>query len=553
MMPLSKLFSHEYFFRVPDYQRPFQWDEDHFVELIDDLLIAKRSEPYFLGTLVLHSNSTVGIDDASETFDVVDGQQRITSLCILLACARDIGQEQGDNELAGEMHQKIIQPAKRLEGIEKRNRLQVKEQSSLNSITGEIGGSKFPIKNSINDSPSSQRFEIARRIFREKMEPLSPTELDQFAMFLIQQCNVITLITDSFENAFRLFTIVNDRGKQLRRIDVLKAHNLNPEVVPNDEAREKYANQWDDMEVKLGEEEFEELFHLLRLIYVKEKPQNDVFTEFQNRIFGKPDRPERGANFIDTLQSYVNLYDSLFKDKTFLDEGESAHCQFQTLMAAMVRYFGASEWQACILYFAHKYGNERAYDFLLRIERTYIDHWVRGVRKDERYRTYTTILKHIQQTRNPDELLDKIGQVETKAIEDACRSSNLYDSGYAKYLLVRAEISVTELDKPRDFEARSIEHVMPQNPKKDSQWLKWFNDEQHEALVNTAGNLVLLSKSKNSAAGNKEFDEKKSKYLSPKVSSYPRSMQVLKHDIWTPETVEERTNGFVIQVLDDLI
>ncbi|OLT13145.1 hypothetical protein BJF78_22545 [Pseudonocardia sp. CNS-139] len=51
MLPLAKLFSQDFFFRIPEYQRPFMWDEEDFSNLIDDLAGTKWGDPYFLGTL----------------------------------------------------------------------------------------------------------------------------------------------------------------------------------------------------------------------------------------------------------------------------------------------------------------------------------------------------------------------------------------------------------------------------------------------------------------------------------------------------------------------
>src|SRR5688572_29188747 len=81
---IGSLLSQQSFFRVPEYQRPFSWDTDNFDDLINDLVSADKSQEYFLGTMVLHSRAPEG------HFDVVDGQQRLTSIMILLACLRDL-------------------------------------------------------------------------------------------------------------------------------------------------------------------------------------------------------------------------------------------------------------------------------------------------------------------------------------------------------------------------------------------------------------------------------------------------------------------------------
>lgn len=86
-LKLHKVFSSDFEFRIPDYQRPYSWQVEHAEELFDDLWTFRdqedKSEEYFLGSIVLIK------DDASNQADLVDGQQRLTTLTILLAAIRD--------------------------------------------------------------------------------------------------------------------------------------------------------------------------------------------------------------------------------------------------------------------------------------------------------------------------------------------------------------------------------------------------------------------------------------------------------------------------------
>ncbi|MEK6589095.1 MAG: DUF262 domain-containing protein, partial [Nitrospinota bacterium] len=79
---IKDLLSREYFYRVPEYQRPFSWEEENFQDLIQDLIDAEKGQEYFLGTVVLHWK------ERENVYDIVDGQQRITTLMILFACLR---------------------------------------------------------------------------------------------------------------------------------------------------------------------------------------------------------------------------------------------------------------------------------------------------------------------------------------------------------------------------------------------------------------------------------------------------------------------------------
>ena len=544
MLPLTKLFSQDFFFRIPDYQRPFLWDDEDFTNLIDDLGSAQRDEPYFMGTLVLHKIN-------QGEYDVVDGQQRLTALCILLACMRDSLDTTEDKTLTTEIHEKIFQAAKKLDSIPARNRLQVKDQAVFNSMIGTHGGTAQPLPDSDLKNAINRRYESARKIFWNKLQLMREHDRESLAIFVTQNCTFIYVATDTFEDAFRLFTVVNDRGKQLRRIDVLKAYNLDPAYVTTADSRNKYARQWEEMENRLGEAEFENIFSLLRLLYVKEKTQFDLHKEFEQKILGRPNMPKPGPEFMDQLEKYVDLYDALFVDRDYLDPaGDQPHVAYRTLMDAMVTYFSASEWKACLLAFSAKFGKEHLYDFLLTIEKVYLDHWVTATRKDERYGVYTAILKEIERAGSANQVSSTIA-VSTTNIEAACRARNFYTASHAKYLLVRAEIVSDELDHVRHFQVRSIEHVLPQKPKAGGQWSANFSESDHGELIDSVGNLVLLSKSKNSKAGNREFDEKKSTYLKDRVTSFPRSVQVLGYSDWTPDIVRARTEEFAQTVLKD--
>lgn len=538
---LGQLFSQKFFFRVPEYQRPFLWDQDNLTDLVDDLADAARDREYFLGTLVLH-------DRTAPNYDVVDGQQRLTALCILLACLRDADALTADGSFRSELHEKVVQPAKALDGIPEKNRVQVRDQAIFHAMVATSGGTKNPVEEAALKTPGGKRYELARSIFRDKVNPLNIHELKEFASFLSQRCVLIYLATEEFDDAFRLFTIVNDRGKQLRRIDVLKAINLDPDVVANESARGRYAQEWEAMEERLGERHFEEIFHSLRLIYVQDKPQADLVKEFQDRIYGKKGMPKKGKDFHDTLKTYVDLYDSIFVTRDYLED-TAAHLRFRPLMAAMTREFGASEWKACILYFSKKFGTDRFFDYVLAIEKVYLEHWVGAVRKDERYSTYTKLLASISEANDAETVLQQVTS-DDEGVRAACLRDNFYSTGYAKYLLIRAEILASELDQDKDFIARSIEHVLPQNPQVDSEWRQVFSEEEIAAAVHKAGNLVLLSKGKNSAASNREFSNKKETYLRKRVSDFPRSVQVLGFEEWTSETIESRTQEFAQTILD---
>lgn len=542
---LADLFSHRFFFKVPEYQRPFRWTDDNLTDLVTDLLEADWTSDYFLGTIVLHKTGAC-------EYDIVDGQQRLTALCLLLACIRDAPEIASDRDMVDPLHEKVVQRENKIDKIAARQRVLVREQAFFDKLIGANDGTHHTPSNPDSLSESEKRYLRACSLFRDALDGLTKENLVDFAHFVSQRCTFLYLATPDFKSAFKLFIIVNDRGLQLRRIDVLKSVNLSPDVITVEKTRVESAHRWEALEEKLGEDEFERVFHLMRLALLKEKPQGDLLFEFEERIFDKPKMPKLGVAFIDDLETAVELYDSIFVSRDFLDAlDDSTRLAYRALMAIMVDEFKASEWKACCLRYAQKFGTTGFYEFMLAIEKVYLAHWVEGVRKDERYGAYVAVLNAIDEKTDGAVACQAISADEA-AVVTACRRENFYSAGFAKYFLLRLEVVASECKVDKHFEARSVEHVLPQSPKDDSDWRKWFPEPDGVGpWVHQAGNLVLLSKSKNSSSSNREFVDKKEKYLKDRVTDYPRSVQVLGYDRWGKQQIKARTSEIAELILND--
>src|SRR5665811_1063776 len=101
---VQKIFCSDYDFHIPEYQRPYAWETEQALQLLDDLaesLDRDEDEPYFLGSIVLVKEKGVA------AAEVIDGQQRLTTLTILLAVLRDLT---SDQKLADELGGMIREP-----------------------------------------------------------------------------------------------------------------------------------------------------------------------------------------------------------------------------------------------------------------------------------------------------------------------------------------------------------------------------------------------------------------------------------------------------------
>ncbi|MFZ0797389.1 MAG: DUF262 domain-containing protein [Terriglobales bacterium] len=126
--PVAKIFSDDYVFRIPGYQRPYAWTTEQAEELLDDLLTFMQASggpveempPYFLGSIVLIK------DESAPEADVVDGQQRLTTLTILLAAIRASVAEPS----ASEVTRLIYEKGSAILGTKDRFRLTLRERDS---------------------------------------------------------------------------------------------------------------------------------------------------------------------------------------------------------------------------------------------------------------------------------------------------------------------------------------------------------------------------------------------------------------------------------------
>jgi hypothetical protein len=118
-------------------------------------------------------------------------------------------------------------------------------------------------------------------------------------------------------------------------------------------------------------------------------------------------------------------------------------------------------------------------------------------------------------------------------------------------LLLRLDRLLSDGSAVYEHDVVSVEHVMPQQPAPNSQWAAWVSDTKiYQSWVHRLGNLVLLSRKKNSSASNREFSWKKNSYFTKGgVSGFALTTQVLQHSEWTVDIMQAQQT-LVMKVLE---
>ena len=171
---------------------------------------------------------------------------------------------------------------------------------------------------------------------------------------------------------------------------------------------------------------------------------------------------------------------------------------------------------------------------------------------NRRTSSYSDILRAIEQK---DDLYDPSSPLQLSPQEKSVILSALDGPVYSrtrvcKTPLLRLDTLLADRGARYEHATVTIEHVLPRNPERNSQWLRNFPDEEERTeWTDRLANLVLLSRTKNSSAQNYDFDRKKREYFQRRrVVTFALTSQVLAESEWTPKVLERR-QGKLIDVL----
>ena len=221
---ISRIFSDDYVFKIPDYQRPYSWTTEQARDLFDDLTGFMKAAPgkvedmppYFLGSIVLIKT------EISPNADVVDGQQRLTSLTLLLSAIR--ARSGGASDITLLLYEKGSQ----IRGTQDRFRLTLRERDAefFQRYVQREGGFEQLIKLPEQSSDSRHNLQANAVLFNKRLAAMSEDERLNLAQFIVTRCFLVTVATPDLDSAYRIFAVLNSRGLDLSPTDIFKAEIL---------------------------------------------------------------------------------------------------------------------------------------------------------------------------------------------------------------------------------------------------------------------------------------------------------------------------------------
>lgn len=294
---LDKLFTDEYEFVIPEYQRPYTWGVEHAVQLLVDLQEALErdlDEPYFLGSIVLVK------DAQSPRAEVIDGQQRLVTLTLLLAVLRDIVE---DPSLRKDIHERVEKPAVEWEEKPAKPRLTLRRRDieffyqyvQKSDATEDV----VRLSNNLAVTESQRAIRDNVKALREQLFDWTRNDLANLYKMLRDRTMLVVVSTPDLNSAYRIFNVMNARGLPLLPSDIFKSQVIG-EI--SESSRREYADRWENLEQELGREEFGTLFVYIRAILTQAHATRNLLSEFPEQILSK----WQGEAFIDeVLEPYA--------------------------------------------------------------------------------------------------------------------------------------------------------------------------------------------------------------------------------------------------------
>ncbi|RVY48646.1 DUF262 domain-containing protein [Helicobacter pylori] len=546
--------------QIPIYQRPYQWTEENCEKLLDDLFEDYEKDgksDYFCGSLVLVKSDP---NSKTETYDIVDGQQRLSTFILLAKVLADLynGLDPKNLEHLQEGWKDRHTERKRLSFNTIGSNAEYDFQDALDFFDDPHHVSK-------NDENNYLKNAICLKNYLKEKEIKN---INDFIEWLYSNVKFITIICPSIDKALRIFNVLNARGLPLNATDIFKGELL--KELAKEEDQKKLVSRWNALSQKCSDNDLtmETLFSwyltYLDTVTSREKMEKRLVTWFKNLN-------KAPLEYLKGVEDFYNAYGEVL--------------EMQDRHAHLLSYKD-DDYLHVILCASilHHYSDQDIEALKELLVKFYYQDWVAGKTKSTRSQTCCNIIIALKEKKSVRYIASIVVKKYlddkniTQRFKENLQDNNLYTKFYytgktpkknswLKPILILVEYFVSDDPKPKRIQMDKnlhVEHILPQNPDPSSQWVKDFSEEERELYTHSLANLTLLGGTKNSQASNLDFKDKKKIYMGEEnklnKKKTPRVMtcyDMTKNDVcryteWTPKSLEKRKEE-LIQIIESVL
>lgn len=545
---------------IPTYQRDYSWDTEQWTQLWQDLdnYTNNANEEHFLGPVILtESESKEGHQE------VIDGQQRLTTLQIIIALIRDRWINLGD----GSTNQ---------EGVPVPNKQLTSEL--IYSLTPKVRYNLIPNrylkdifrdfvqKNRDNEksneiiNPKSYKYyehasELIRAIkfFKDKIFDFSESELIQFQKYILDKTSILKIQAGGSSNAFLLFETLNYRGLQLTQTDLVKTY-LFSRLKQNDDT-DKLIQDWDSIIDNLNQTSPDIFLRHYLLLFNAKIKKRDIYGEIKDRYITEHD----SLKFIKDLMQYSNIYSYINRSRKFDGNKKGIlNSVFDDLAALKV-----DTHSIFLLAVLKKFkADTNQYDFkriesAVRLAEVMSFRWTTcGRNAQDLENIYQSAAFKLMNTNDTAKTFDMI----TEEILSKLPSDDEFSASICNAVIksnTRAKYILKRIDQYQTGGGAYVllhdgklhlEHVAPKKPRSETKWREKMNGElNYSEIIYKIGNLALIPEALNIKYKDYPFSKKQAEYdlIRKKPENRFPALTDLVFDVkdWNQTTVHQRTNS----------
>jgi len=542
------------YFKIPRFQRPYSWDVDEVESFWDDI-INEKSENYFIGSMVVYQTK-------KPYFGIVDGQQRLTTITLLLSVIRNGFLKLGEENLAKGVH-KYVEKA----NIDNENEFVLNSETSFPYLQDHIqsfNGFDIECEAGVEEKKLELSFDILAKKVSSYIPEIDDSDDIQTSLFTnhdsdpvqklkylrdkILSLKLVFIELDNEDDAYLIFETLNARGRDLSTSDLVKnliLKKLKSKSCSLDQAKEKWnfiIKQFDDIGDSSAVDTFLLHFWLSENEYTADK---NLFSKVKKHI-----ENDDGAarDLIDGLSSSSQLYSKILSPDSVKWSKDEAHIRshLENLKSFKVRQHSPMTLALLKAYDKKKISLKNLKLGLGKIEAFhYCFNSITSQRSSgsisTSYSRISILLEKSESHADTQKTLNELNTfLKSKLPEknefivkfsELCYLSNKTKHKVSIRYALSKLIPNNANGLPIDYSSLTIEHLIPQAKVKDG-----ISDD----VVGSIGNLVLIDKVTNSDELGSKNAEEKIKILSDK--GFPLESNFIKQGTpWTDSEVNDRT------------
>lgn len=531
------------FLKVPVFQRPYSWDDEQVEYLFQDILAVKKGGEYFIGSIV------VTREDADKDFEVVDGQQRLATISILLSAIRNFYFNNGFSDDVKDIEVTFLSKYDRNSGASR-------AKLTLSSIDNDLFYNEIVLQPSTSTTPQREShkriksaYKLSEKFITKLIAPYNnkdaqKAELISLTDFIQNKLKVIIVTAPDDSDAFAIFETLNDRGKKLGQIDLIKNFLFQKSKTRITEAQDYWSRMTGTIELSASEEEVEIFIRYHWCSFYGFVRNDQLFKVLRNRVNNPTVAISHLQNLFNDSEKYVALLNP--NHPYWISHSDTTKeyvkilntlrlTQYRPLALAILNKFSISE-------------VKKSFKLLVSWSvRNLVTGNIGGGTMEQLYSEKAVEVNNGTIKTNSElkkALKDNIPN--DSEFKNKFLTASVSQAFLARYYLRTLERQINrdadpELIPNENTDALNLEHVLPKNPTNIKKDWSAFTEETHNAYFKRIGNLTLMKTKINSDIGNGPFLGKKTFY---KASELKITSQLDSYANWTSKEIEQRQNQF---------